>query len=45
MEEARIMTYHISDGKSRSDRRNVHKVRVKSPIAQITGTDRFALYL
>ncbi|KAF7835486.1 uncharacterized protein G2W53_010345 [Senna tora] len=45
MEGACIMSYQILEEKSWSNLRNVPKVQVKSLVAQVTGTDRLALYL
>ncbi|KAF7802117.1 uncharacterized protein G2W53_041228 [Senna tora] len=38
------MSKHILEEKSLSDLKNVHEVRVKSLVAQVSETDRFALY-
>ncbi|KAF7835460.1 uncharacterized protein G2W53_010319 [Senna tora] len=40
-----IMSQHISDDKSRSDLRNLHELRGKRLVAQVSQTRRFALYL
>ncbi|KAF7835167.1 uncharacterized protein G2W53_010026 [Senna tora] len=40
-----IMFYHIPDNKSRSDLRNLHKLRGKTIFAQVSETCQFALYL
>ncbi|KAF7807715.1 uncharacterized protein G2W53_039876 [Senna tora] len=39
------MYKHIPDEKSQSDLRNVHELRGKSLVTQVTETRRFALYL
>ncbi|KAF7812652.1 uncharacterized protein G2W53_033628 [Senna tora] len=39
-----IMSQHIPDEKSRSDLRNLHKLRGKTLVAQVSQTSRFALY-
>ncbi|KAF7800402.1 uncharacterized protein G2W53_045230 [Senna tora] len=40
-----IMSYHISDDKSRSDLKNLHKLRGKRLVAQVSETPWFTLYL
>ncbi|KAF7821049.1 uncharacterized protein G2W53_026504 [Senna tora] len=40
-----IMSYHILDDKSWSDLRNLHELRGKTLVAQVTETRRFVLYL
>ncbi|KAF7812694.1 uncharacterized protein G2W53_033670 [Senna tora] len=40
-----IMSQHIPDDKSRSDLRNLHDLRGKRLVAQVSPTRRFALYL
>ncbi|KAF7802835.1 uncharacterized protein G2W53_041946 [Senna tora] len=40
-----IMSQHILDDKSRSDLRNLHKLRGKRLVAQVSQRRRFALYL
>ncbi|KAF7834922.1 uncharacterized protein G2W53_009781 [Senna tora] len=40
-----IMSPHISDDKSRSDLRNLHELRGKRLVAQVSQTRPFALYL
>ncbi|KAF7834907.1 uncharacterized protein G2W53_009766 [Senna tora] len=42
---ALIMSYHIPDDKSGSDLRNLHELRGKRLVAQVSETRRFALYL
>ncbi|KAF7834966.1 uncharacterized protein G2W53_009825 [Senna tora] len=39
-----IMSSHIPDDKSRSDLRNLHELRGKRLVAQVSQTRRFALY-
>ncbi|KAF7835138.1 uncharacterized protein G2W53_009997 [Senna tora] len=39
-----IMSQHIPDDKSRSDLRNLHELRGKRLVAQVTQTRRFVLY-
>ncbi|KAF7835108.1 uncharacterized protein G2W53_009967 [Senna tora] len=39
-----IMSYHILDEKSRLDLRNLHELRGKRLVAQVSQTRRFALY-
>ncbi|KAF7812648.1 uncharacterized protein G2W53_033624 [Senna tora] len=39
-----IMSQHITDDKSRSDLRNLHQIRGKGLVAQVSQTRRFALY-
>ncbi|KAF7812708.1 uncharacterized protein G2W53_033684 [Senna tora] len=39
-----IMSQHIPDDKSRSDLRNLHELRGKRLVAQVSQTRRFALY-
>ncbi|KAF7835136.1 uncharacterized protein G2W53_009995 [Senna tora] len=41
---ARIMSQHIPDEKSRSDLRNLHELRGKRLVAQVSQPRRFALY-
>ncbi|KAF7812662.1 uncharacterized protein G2W53_033638 [Senna tora] len=41
---ARIMSQHIPDEKSRSDLRNLHELRSKTLVAQVSQTRPFALY-
>ncbi|KAF7802596.1 uncharacterized protein G2W53_041707 [Senna tora] len=42
---ASIMSYHIQDDKSQSDFKNLHELRGKRLVAQVSQTCRFALYL
>ncbi|KAF7823686.1 uncharacterized protein G2W53_021830 [Senna tora] len=42
---ARMMSQHIPDDKSGSDLRNLHELRGKKFVAQVSQTRRFALYL
>ncbi|KAF7820783.1 uncharacterized protein G2W53_026238 [Senna tora] len=44
-EERGIMSYHIPDDESRLDIRNLHELRGKRLVVQVTQTRRFALYL
>ncbi|KAF7820794.1 uncharacterized protein G2W53_026249 [Senna tora] len=45
MEGAWMMSSHIPGDKSRSDLRNLHELRGKRLVAQVSQTRRFALYL
>ncbi|KAF7834913.1 uncharacterized protein G2W53_009772 [Senna tora] len=40
-----VMSYHIPDEKPRSDHRNLHELRDKRLVAQVSETRRFVLYL